>query len=443
MFISRGVIMKKAIASAKGKLVVFIPGMGSITSTFLAGIFNIRKGLSKPFGSLTEMGHIRLGKRTESKHPKIKDFVPLTSINDLEFAGWDIFDHNMYKAAIDAGVIRSEHIDPVKSELEAIKPMPAVFDPEYVKNISGPNVKKGANKMDMAQQLIDDMKKVMKEKGSDRAVMVWNASTEAYHAPSAIHESLEAFEKAMKDNDPEIAPSSIYAYAALTLGIPFINGAPNFSVDIKAIQELANKNKVPIAGKDWKTGQTLMKTIIGPGLKTRLLGLNGWFSTNILGNRDGEVLDDPSNFKTKEVSKLSVLDSMLDAEQYPELYGDYYHKVRINYYPPRGDEKEAWDNIDIFGWLGMPMQIKINFLCRDSILAAPIVLDTIQFIDLAQRAGFYGTQEWMSFYFKSPMVKEGLKPYHDIFIQKTKLENTLRHMMGEELITRLGNEYYE
>ena len=435
--------MKKAIASAKGKLVVFIPGMGSITSTFLAGIFNIRKGLSKPFGSLTEMGHIRLGKRTESKHPKIKDFVPLTSINDLEFAGWDIFDHNMYKAAIDAGAIRSEHIDPVKSELEAIKPMPAVFDPEYVKNISGPNVKKGANKMDMAQQLIDDMKKVMKEKGSDRAVMVWNASTEAYHAPSAIHESLEAFEKAMKDNDPEIAPSSIYAYAALTLGIPFINGAPNFSVDIKAIQELANKNKVPIAGKDWKTGQTLMKTIIGPGLKTRLLGLNGWFSTNILGNRDGEVLDDPSNFKTKEVSKLSVLDSMLDAEQYPELYGDYYHKVRINYYPPRGDEKEAWDNIDIFGWLGMPMQIKINFLCRDSILAAPIVLDTIQFIDLAQRAGFYGTQEWMSFYFKSPMVKEGLKPYHDIFIQKTKLENTLRHMMGEELITRLGNEYYE
>ncbi|MCK4906114.1 MAG: inositol-3-phosphate synthase [Spirochaetes bacterium] len=435
--------MKKAIASAKGKLVVFIPGMGSITSTFLAGIFNIRKGLSKPFGSLTEMGHIRLGKRTESKHPKIKDFVPLTSINDLEFAGWDIFDHNMYKAAIDAGVIRSEHIDPVKSELEAIKPMPAVFDSEYVKNISGPNVKKGVNKMDMAQQLIDDMKKVMKEKGSDRAVMVWNASTEAYHAPSAIHESLEAFEKAMKDNDPEIAPSSIYAYAALTLGIPFINGAPNFSVDIKAIQELANKNKVPIAGKDWKTGQTLMKTIIGPGLKTRLLGLNGWFSTNILGNRDGEVLDDPSNFKTKEVSKLSVLDSMLDAEQYPELYGDYYHKVRINYYPPRGDEKEAWDNIDIFGWLGMPMQIKINFLCRDSILAAPIVLDTIQFIDLAQRAGFYGTQEWMSFYFKSPMVKEGLKPYHDIFIQKTKLENTLRHMMGEELITRLGNEYYE
>jgi len=435
--------MKREIASAKGKLVVFIPGMGSITSTFLAGIFNIRKGLTKPFGSLTEMGHIRLGKRTESKNPKIKDFVPLTSINDIEFAGWDIFDHNMYKAAIDAGVIRSEHIDPVKKELEEIKPMPAVFDPEYVKNISGPNVKKGANKMDLAQQLIDDMKKVMKEKGSDRAVMVWNASTEAYHAPSAIHESLEAFEKAMKDNDPEISPSSIYAYAALTLGIPFINGAPNFSVDIKAIQELAAKNKVAIAGKDWKTGQTLMKTIIGPGLKTRLLGLNGWFSTNILGNRDGEVLDDPSNFKTKEVSKLSVLDSMLDAEQYPELYGDYYHKVRINYYPPRGDEKEAWDNIDIFGWLGMPMQIKINFLCRDSILAAPIVLDTIQFIDLAQRAGFYGTQEWMSFYFKSPMVKEGLKPYHDIFIQKTKLENTLRHMMGEELITRLGNEYYE
>ncbi len=435
--------MKKDIKPADGKLMVFIPGMGAITSTVLTGIFNIRKGLAEPTGSLTQMGHIRLGKRTDNNSPRIKDFVPLASIDNLEFAGWDIFEENMYEAAKRADVVRREHLEPVKEELEAITPMAAVFSKEYVKNIDGTNIKKGANHMELAKQLMEDMKKTMEERGADRGVMVWNASTEVYKKPSEIHESLENFEKALVENHPDIAPSQIYAYAALSLGIPFVNGAPNLTVDIKAIQELAAKNKVPIAGKDWKTGQTLMKTILGPGLKTRLLGLNGWFSTNILGNRDGEVLDNPDAFKTKEVSKLSVLDTMLEPDKYPTLYGDYYHKVRINYYPPRGDEKEAWDNIDIFGWLGMPMQIKVNFLCRDSILAAPVVLDTLLFIDLASRAGFYGIQEWMSFYFKSPMVAEGLYPEHDIFIQQTKLKNTLRYMMGEELITHLGNEYYD
>ena len=434
---------KKEIKPAEGKLMVFIPGMGAITSTFLTGIFHIRKGISKPIGSLALMGQIRLGKRTEAKSPLIKDFVPLTDVNDLEFAGWDIYDTNMYDIAVNTKVVLPEHIESVKDELKAIKPMPAVFDSNFVKNISGPNIKKGKDKMDLAQQLMDDMKRCMKEKGADRAVMVWNASTEAFQEPGDIYESLDAFEAALKNSDERIAPSTIYAYAALSMGIPFVNGAPNFTVDTKALLELANKNKVPVAGKDWKTGQTLMKTILGPGLKTRLLGLSGWFSTNILGNRDGEVLDDPANFKTKEVSKLSVLDTILEAEKYPDLYGDYYHKVRINYYPPRGDEKEAWDNIDIFGWLNMPMQIKVNFLCRDSILAAPVVLDTLLFIDLAARTGFYGIQEWMSFYFKSPQAAEGITPFHDIFIQHTKLKNTLRYIMGEELITHLGNEYYE
>jgi myo-inositol-1-phosphate synthase len=435
--------MTKQIKPAEGKLMVFIPGMGAITTTVLAGIFNIKKGLSEPIGSLTQMGHIRLGKRTDDNQPLIKDFVPFYSLENMEFSGWDIFHDNMYEAAKTADVVLPKHLEPVKEEMEAIKPMSAVFYHDWVKNIDGTNIKKGKNHMDLAEQLMDDMKKTMEEKGCTRAVMVWNASTEAYHKPCEIHETLDDFEKALVDNHPEVAPSQIYAYAALTMGIPFVNGAPNFTVDVKAIQELARKNKVPIAGKDWKTGQTLMKTILGPGLKTRLLGLNGWFSTNILGNRDGEVLDNPDNFKSKEVSKLSVLDTILQPDKYPSLYEKYYHKVRINYYPPRGDAKEAWDNIDIFGWLDMPMQIKINFLCRDSILAAPVVLDTVLFIDLAARADFYGIQEWMSFYFKSPMVAEGLYPEHDIFIQKTKLKNTLRYMMGEDLITHLGNEYYD
>ncbi|MBR6422151.1 inositol-3-phosphate synthase [bacterium] len=434
----------REIKPADGKMLVFFVGMGAITSTVLTGIFNIRKGLHKPIGSLTQMGHIRLGKRTENRSPLIKEFVPLANINDLEFAGWDIFTDNMYESAKHAAVVRSEDLEPVKNEMLAIKPMKAVFNHEWVKKLNGPNVKTGKNYMDLAHQLMDDIKNTMKEKGCSRAVMVWNASTEAYHKPCEIHNTLADFEKAMEDGfHPEVAPSQVYAYAALSMGLPYINGSPNCTVDNRAIQELANKMKMPIAGKDWKTGQTLMKTIIGPGLKLRMLGLNGWFSTNILGNRDGEVLDDPANFKSKEVSKLSVLDTILDAKNYPELYGNYYHKVRINYYPPRGDDKEAWDNIDIFGWLNMPMQIKVNFLCRDSILAAPVVLDTLLFIDLARRAGMYGIQEWMSFYFKSPMVAEGLYPEHDVFIQHTKLKNTLRYMMGEELITHLGNEYYD
>ncbi len=435
--------MTKQIKSADGKLLIFFPGMGAITSTVLAGIFHIRKGLQKPIGSLTQMGHIRLGKRTDNNSPLIKDFVPLADLNDIEFAGWDIFTDNMFEAAMRAEVLRPDQLLPVKEELEAITPMPAVFSRDWVKNIDGPNVKSGKNHMDFAEQLIDDIKRTMKEKGADRAVMIWNASTEAYRAPGEIHESLENLERAMRENHPDVAPSVIYAYAALSAGLPFANGAPNFTVDIPAIQELAEKKRLPIAGKDWKTGQTLMKTILGPGLKARMLGLRGWFSTNILGNRDGEVLDDPANFKTKEVSKLSVLDTVLQPNRYPDLYGNYYHKVRINYYPPRGDEKEAWDNIDIFGWMEMPMQIKINFLCRDSILAAPVALDVALFMDFAARADFYGIQEWLSFYFKSPMVAEGLYPEHDIFIQLKKLKNTLRYVMGEELITHLGKEYYD
>lgn len=435
--------MDRKIKPADGKLMMFIPGMGAITTTVLTGIFNIRKGLARPIGSVTQMGRIRLGKRTDNKSPLIKEFVPLASINDIEFAGWDIFEENMYDAAKNADVVLPKHLEPVKDEMKAIKPMSAVFYHDWIKNIDGKNVKTGKNHMDLAHQLMDDMKRCMAEKGCTRAVMVWNASTESYHKPCEIHETLEAFEKALVDNHPEVAPSQIYAYAALKMGIPYINGAPNYAVDVKAIQELANLNKVPIAGKDWKTGQTLMKTILAPGFKTRMLGLSGWFSTNILGNRDGEVLDDPGSFKSKEVSKLSVIDTILEPDKYPELYGNYYHKVRINYYPPRGDAKEAWDNIDIFGWLDMPMQIKINFLCRDSILAAPVVLDTVLFIDLAIRSGFFGIQEWMSFFFKSPMVAEGLYPEHDLFIQQTKMKNTLRYMMDEELITHLGNEYYD
>ncbi|MGB9836156.1 MAG: inositol-3-phosphate synthase [Candidatus Saccharicenans sp.] len=434
---------KIEIRKPEGKLGVMIPGLGAVATTFIAGVLLIRKGLGQPFGSLTQMGTIRLGKRTEKRVPKIKDFVELADLNDLVFTAWDIFPDNAYEAATKAGVLRKEHLDPVRDELEKIKPLPAVFDRNYVKKLDGPNKKTGATKYDLALQLMDDIKKFKEENGLSRLVMIWCASTEVFLKPDPVHATVESLEKAMKENHPAIAPSMIYAYAALKSGVPFINGAPNLTVDIPAMVELAKEQNVPIAGKDFKTGQTLMKTIIAPGLKARLLGLHGWFSTNILGNRDGEVLDDPESFKTKEESKLGSLEYILQPEVYPELYGKFYHKVRINYYPPRGDNKEGWDNIDIFGWLGYPMQIKIDFLCRDSILAAPIVLDLVLFMDLAQRAGFRGIQEWLSFYFKTPMCAPELYPEHDLFIQLMKLKNTLRYMKGEELITHLGLEYYD
>ncbi len=433
---------KDAILPAEGKLGVLIPGIGAVTTTLLAGVFAARRGINKPLGSLTQMGKIRIGKRTEKKFVPIKDFVPLAGLDQIVFGGWDIFEDTAYEAARNASVLTEKDIEAVREDLESIRPMPAVFDKSYVKNLDGPNVKKGANKMELAEQLMKDIEDFKSKHNLDRVLVLWAASTEAYRTPTKVHSSLEEFEKGLRENADEISPSQIYAYAALKLGIPYLNGAPHMTTDCKALLELADENKVPIGGKDFKTGQTLMKTIIAPGLKARLLGLEGWFSTNILGNRDGEVLDDPESFKSKEVSKLGVLDTILQPDEYPELYKDFYHKVRINYYPPRGDNKESWDNIDIFGWMGYPMQIKINFLCRDSILAAPVLLDLIMFTDLAQRAGMYGIQEWLSFYFKSPMVKEGLYPENDLFIQKAKLENTLRWLMEEELITHTGLDYY-
>ena len=434
------------IQAAKGKLGVMIPGMGAVATTFVAGVEAVRKGIAKPIGSLTQMGTIRLGKRTDARSPKIKEFVPLAGLDDLVFTGWDIFEDDMYTAARKAGVLERELLDQVKPLLSTIKPRKAVFDHNYVKKIDGPNVKKGKNKMDLAEQLRADIREFKKTSGVSRLVTVWCASTETFIEQSAAHQSVKAFEKALTQNDENIAPSMIYAYASLSEGVPFANGAPNLTVDIPAMHELSRRNQAPICGKDFKTGQTLMKTILAPGFKARLLGLNGWFSTNILGNRDGEVLDDPGSFKTKEESKLSVLEHILQPELYPELYGKFTHKVRINYYPPRGDNKEGWDNIDIFGWLGYPMQIKVDFLCRDSILAAPIVLDLVLFSDLAQRTPELrgiGIQEWLSFYFKSPMTAPGLYPEHDLFIQLMKLKNTLRHLRGEELITHLGLEYYD
>jgi myo-inositol-1-phosphate synthase len=431
------------IQKPAGKLGVMTVGMGAVATTFIAGIMSIRKGLSKPIGSLTQMGTIRLGKRTEKKNPLIKDFIELAGLDDLVFGGWDIFPDNAYEAAVKAGVLRREHLNPVRTKLEALKPWPAVFDQRYVKNLHGDNVKKAATKYDYARLLMDDIRNFKKAHKLDRMVMIWCASTEIFLKREPVHETIEAFEKAMKGNHPSIAPSMIYAYAALQSGVPFANGAPNLTVDIPAMWQLAREKGVPISGKDFKTGQTLMKTILAPGFKARLLGLNGWFSTNILGNRDGEVLDDPESFKTKEESKLSVLEYILQPGVYPDLYGKYTHKVRINYYPPRGDNKEGWDNIDIFGWMGYPMQIKVDFLCRDSILAAPIVLDLVLFMDLARRAGMKGIQEWLSFYFKSPMCAPELYPEHDLFIQLMKLKNTLRHLKGEELITHLGLEYYD
>ena len=431
------------IRKPTGKLGVLIPGMGgAVSTTFIAGVEAINMGIGRPIGSLTQMGTIRLGKRTESNSPLIKDFIELANCKDLVFGGWDIFPDNCYEAALKAGVLKKDLLDKLKKRLEKKVPMKAVFSRDYIKNLNGPNVKKGKTKMHLAEQLIRDINKFKKDNNLDRLVLLWCGSTEIFIKPSDVHSTLEKFEKGLKQNHKDIPPSMIYAYAAIKTGNAYANGAPNLSVDVPALIDLAKKKNVPIAGKDFKTGQTLMKTILAPGFKSRMLGVRGWFSTNILGNRDGEVLDDPYSFKTKEESKLGVLSTIFQPHLYPELYDQLYHKVRINYYPPRGDEKEAWDNIDIFGWLGYPMQIKINFLCRDSILAAPIVLDLVLFLDLAQRAGLDGIQEWLSFYFKSPMVGKGLYPEHDIFIQSMKLKNTLRYMKGEDLITHLGLDYY-
>ncbi len=431
------------ISPAAGRLGVLTPGIGAVATTFFAGCEAVKLGLGLPVGSLTQMGTIRLGLRTEHRQPYIRDFAPLAQLTDLVFGGWDIFPEDAYQAARKAGVLDRELLEQLRAPLEAIRPMAAVFDPRFVRKLSGPNVKQGTSKLDLAEQLRADIRRFIQQHGLDRCVMVWCASTESYLAPGAAHASLAAFEAALRDNDASIAPSMVYAYAALMEGVPFANGAPNLTVDIPALQELAKSQRVPISGKDFKTGQTLVKTAIAPMLKARMLGLNGWFSTNILGNRDGEVLEDPGSFRSKEVSKLSVLDTILEPSLYPRLYGDFSHKVSINYYPPRGDNKEGWDNIDLFGWLGYPMQLKINFLCRDSILAAPIVLDLALFSDLAARAGMSGIQEWLSFYYKSPMAAPGLDPEHDLFIQQMKLKNNLRHLMGEELITHLGTEYYE
>jgi myo-inositol-1-phosphate synthase len=431
------------IAEAQGKLGILLVGMGAVSTTTIAGVIATRKGLAKPIGSLTQMGAIRLGKRTENRSPFIKDFVPLASLDDVVFGGWDIFEDNAYEAAKTAGVLDKDLLEQIRPELEAIKPMSAVFDRRYVKRLDGPNVKKGKNKKDLAEQLVEDMRRFKAENGCDRLVMIWCGSTEVYLTASASHASVEALEKGLEANDDNIPSSMVYAYAAIREGIPYANAAPNLSADIPALLELAAKTGSPVAGKDLKTGQTWMKTLLAPGLKARLLGVNGWYSTNILGNRDGEVLDDPESFKTKEESKKSVLDYILQPNLYPDLYGKLDHVVRINYYPPRGDNKEGWDNIDIFGWLGYPMQLKINFLCRDSILAAPIVLDVALFLDLAKRADMDGIQEWLSFYFKSPMHAKDIYPEHDLFIQLMKLKNTLRYLRGEDLITHLGLEYYD
>ena len=431
------------IKPAEGKLGVLIPGMsGAVSTTFIAGVEAVRKGVGRPVGSLTQMGKIRIGKRTEKNFPFIRDFVPLAGIRDLEFAGWDIYPEDCHSSALRAGVLKPELLSRIKPGLRGKTPLRAVFDGRYVKNLKGSHVKRGRTKMHLADQLVRDIRKFRRESGARRLVMLWCGSTEVYLEPSAVHETVESFERGLRESHDDISPSMIYAYAALKCGAAYGNGAPNLSVDVPALQELAAKNGVPIAGKDFKTGQTLMKTILAPGLKSRLLGLSGWFSTNILGNRDGEVLDDPGSFRTKEESKLSVLEYIFQPELNPELYSDYHHKVRINYYPPRGDEKEAWDNIDVFGWLDYPMQIKVNFLCRDSILAAPVVLDLVLFLDLAQRAGLRGVQEWLSFYFKSPMVDRRLYPEHDLFVQLAKLQNTLRYLRGEELISHLGADYY-
>jgi len=434
----------RSIAPADGKLGVLCVGLGAVASTFIAGVELARRGKARPFGSLTQLATIRLGRRTEQRSPLIKDFVPLAQLENLVFGAWDPIPDNAYQAAIKSGVLdRHEHVEPIREFLEPLAPMPAVFDQHYVKRLQGSNVKTGASKRALAEALRKDIRDFKARSGASRLVVVWCASTEIFISPGPEHASLAAFEQAMDANSPAIAPSMLYAWAALMENVPFANGAPNLTVDMPALVELAEQRRVAIGGKDFKTGQTMVKTVLSPMFKARMLGVSGWYSTNILGNRDGEVLDDPESFKTKEESKLGVLEYILQPKLYPELYGNLYHKVRINYYPPRGDNKEGWDNVDIFGWCGYPMQIKVDFLCRDSILAAPLVLDLALFFDLAQRAGFFGIQEWLSFYFKSPQAAPGLYPEHDLFIQHTKLKNTLRYLMGEEQITHLGVEYYE
>ncbi len=433
----------KQIKDAKGKLGILLPGMGAVGTTFIAGCLLARRGLGEPVGSLTQMGTIRVGKRTDNNSPLIKDFISLAKLDDLVFGGWDLFHDNAYQAARTAEVLTVEHLNLVKDELEQIKPMSAVFFPEFVRRLRGENVKQGDNKWELAQAVREDIRNFMKVNGCDRAVAVWCGSTEVHTEPTDVHSTLEKFEAGLRNSDPSISPSMIYAYACLMEDVGYCNGAPNLTVDAGAIRELAIKRKLPISGKDFKTGQTLMKTVIAPGLRHRMLGIRGWFSTNILGNRDGEVLDDPESFKSKEVSKLGVLETILQPELHKSLYGNMYHKVRIEYYPPRGDQKEGWDNLDIFGWLGYPMQIKIDFLCRDSILAAPLVLDLALFTDLAQRAGLSGVQEWLSFYYKSPMTAPGLYAENDLFVQSMKMKNMLRWMKGEGLITHLGHEYYD
>lgn len=431
------------IKPAEGKLGVLMVGLGAVATTFVAGVEAAKKNLRKPIGSLTQMGHIRLGKRTENRNPLVKEFVPLAELNDLVYGAWDIFPDNGYEAALKAGVIPKDLLDQIKDDLSAIKPMPAVYDDNYIRRLDGQNRKTQTNKMELAEALMKDIEDFRSKNNCSRLTMIWCASTEAYNTITDTHKSLKAFEEGLKNNDESISPSMIYAYAALKSKVGFANGAPNLTTDCPALLELSREMGVPVSGKDFKTGQTLMKTILAPGLAARYIGISGWFSTNILGNRDGEVLDDPANFKTKEESKLSVLETILKPDLYPDLYKDLYHKVRINYYPPRGDNKEGWDNIDLVGWLGMPMQLKIDFLCRDSILAAPLVLDLILFMDLAQRANMRGIQEWLSFYYKAPMTKEGLYPEHNIFTQQMKLMNTLRYMRGEDQITHLGIEYYQ
>lgn len=438
---------QRKIQPATGKLGVLTPGMGAVSSTFMAGVHAIRAGLRKPIGSTTQMGHIRLGKRTEDRQPLVKDFLPLTTLENLEFGGWDIFDVSCYEASLTAGVLEKDLLEAIRPQLEAIRPMKAVFDQHYVKKLNGTHVKKAANKMELAEAVIQDMADFKKSHGCDRLVMIWCGSTEIYMKRSEVHQTLAAFEKGLRESHPDIPPSMIYAYAAIKAGVPYANGAPNLSADVPALEKLAIDSGVATSGKDFKTGQTLMKTVLAPGFKARQLGVAGWFSTNILGNRDGEVLDDPESFKSKEETKLGVLDAILQPDLYPDLYGNLFHKVRINYYPPRGDNKEGWDNIDIFGWCGRPMQIKVDFLCRDSILAAPLVLDLALLLDLGARAKLPGgVQEWLSFYFKSPVVPSspaGLYAEHDLFIQQTKLKNTMRWMMGEDVITHLGQDYQQ
>jgi myo-inositol-1-phosphate synthase len=431
------------IAPARGKLGLLLAGMGAVATTTMAGILLARRGLAAPVGSLTQMGTIRLGKRTEGRTPLINDLVPLAQLADIELGGWDIFPDDAYQAAVRAKVLEASHLEPIREELSAIKPMRGAFYPEYVKRLTGTHVKEATSKADMVAQLRADIRAFKAEKKVERVVVVWCGSTETYLQPSAVHQSIDSFEAGLAASDRAISNAQLYAWACLEEGVPIANGAPNLAFDFPAAVALARETRTPLAGKDFKTGQTLLKTILAPGLKARMLGLNGWYSTNILGNRDGEVLEDPDSFKAKEATKLGVLDAILEPETHQELYGNVVHKVRIDYYPPRGDAKEGWDNIDLFGWLGYPMQIKVNFLCRDSILAAPIVLDLALFLDLAQRASFRGIQEWLGFYFKSPMAAEGLKPDHDLFVQLIKLKNTLRWMVGEDLITHLGNEYYD